>query len=334
MNRRNFLFRCLAGGGLLWLGSRWIGSDFLRRNFGGETVASSKASGYYRIVVMGDPHLPVRDREVKDAAKRQRIIEAKERVIEDINGWQDVGEVAVLGDIAAQFGIDPEYEYAKAYLGRLQKPVYLVTGNHDYIYQDVFSADGKFIWGDAASRQRKLNRFQAAFGLKSLFYSHKAGNFQLIYLSPDSLEARHLTELSRTQLDWFQAELQKNAEAPVIVFFHAPLQDTLLSYNKTVNTPNFVAQPADRLHTLIRENRRITLWVSGHTHTPATNESYAAEKVNTYDGHVHNIHTPDMDRETIWTNSLYLYSDKVVVRTFNHTSKQWEDRLDRTISLG
>lgn len=328
MNRRSFLWRCLAGGGILWLGSRW-GSDFWRQGIRSIGEAGGKDAAYYRIVVMGDPHLPVREREVKDIAKRERIIAAKESVAEDINSWPDVGEIAVLGDIAAQFGVVEEYEYAKNFLGRFRKPVYLVTGNHDYMYQDEFSAEGKFVRGDAISRQRKLERFRELFGLNSLFYTHRAGNYQLFYMSPDSLASHHLTEISDAQLTWFQAELKKHADIPAIIFFHAPLPHTLLSYNKTVNTPDFIVQPADRLRDIISENRRIVLWVSGHTHTPATNESYALEQVNLYAGQVHNIHTPDMDREIIWTNSLYLYADKIITRTFNHNSKQWMDNLDR-----
>jgi hypothetical protein len=56
------------------------------------------------------------------------------------------------------------------------------------------------------------------------------------------------------------------------------------------------------------------LWVSGHTHTPADNPSFAAD-LNLYAGRVTNIHNSDLDREVIWTNSLYLYADKVTVKT-------------------
>lgn len=39
----------------------------------------------YRLVVLSDPHLPVREHAVKSSAKQQKIIEAKNKVIEDIN---------------------------------------------------------------------------------------------------------------------------------------------------------------------------------------------------------------------------------------------------------
>ena len=81
---------------------------------------------------------------------------------------------------------------------------------------------------------------------------------------------------------------------------------------------------------LITANPQVFLWVSGHTHTPPTEESYASP-INIYAGQVTNIHNTDMKRETIWTNSLFLYPDKVVVRTFNHQEKAWHPELERTI---
>jgi len=65
-------------------------------------------------------------------------------------------------------------------------------------------------------------------------------------------------------------------------------------------------------------------------HTPPTNENYASE-INLYEKQVTNIHNCDMNRATIWTNSLYLYPDKVSVRTFNHKTGAWVEKLDRTI---
>jgi len=40
-----------------------------------------------------------------------------------------------------------------------------------------------------------------------------------------------------------------------------------------------------------------------------------------------------MNRQTIWTNSLYLYPDSIVVRTFDHRGNSWLRALDRRIPL-
>lgn len=330
MKRREFLVRCLVLGGILGVTGKFIDVDQLLSIFG-KTTVSIAAKPYYRVVVLGDPHLPVREREVKDLEKRQRILQAKNNVIEELNAWDDVNKVVVVGDIAAQFGVKSEYDFAKQYFKRLTKPMSIITGNHDYVYEDNFSETGKFIYASAAIRQQKLNQFKEIWGLNSLYYSHQVGRYQLIYLSPDSLTSHYLTELSEEQLDWLNHQLVQYTKKPTIIFFHAPLNNTLLSYNRTVNTPNFITQPEKAIDKIIKNNLQVVLWVSGHTHTPATNESYALTATNTYDGHVVNIHTPDMDREVIWTNSLYLYDDKIVVRTFNHHTKQWEEALERTI---
>ncbi len=49
--------------------------------------------------------------------------------------------------------------------------------------------------------------------------------------------------MSGAQVDWLDKELAQYSKKPTIIFFHAPLKDTLLTYNKSVNTPNFITQP-------------------------------------------------------------------------------------------
>ena len=46
---------------------------------------------------------------------------------------------------------------------------------------------------------------------------------------------------------------------------------------------------------------------------------------------VWNIHNTDMKHATIWTNSLLLYPDKVVVKTCNHQDNVWLPELERAI---
>ncbi len=97
-----------------------------------------------------------------------------------------------------------------------------------------------------------------------------------------------------------------------------------------MNTPNFVAQPVERIRELILAHPQIFLYVSGHMHVPATNESFASP-VNLYEGRVTNIHNTDLQRKWPWTNVLYLYPDKVVVRTYDHMRKSWLSDLERAI---
>jgi hypothetical protein len=270
---------------------------------------------------------------VPDVEKQRRLETAKKSVLQDINAWDDVAQVAVLGDITAERGTVEEYAYAVRYFSELKKTLWPIVGNHDYIYADALSNMGKRLRATADERQEKLGRFKAAFHLEEVYYSKEEAGYLLLFLSPDSLDGKFLTEISPRQLAWVQQQLDAKPQLPTIVFFHAPLAGTLARYNKEANTPNFIAQPEAALAELIQRNPQIFLWVSGHTHTPATNVSFASS-VNVYAGQVTNIHNADMDRETIWTNSLYLYPDRVVVKTFDHKIGAWLSHLERTIYPG
>lgn len=108
---------------------------------------------------------------------------------------------------------------------------------------------------------------------------------------------------------------------------------TLLNYNNSVNKKSTVAQPVNELHDLLMSNPQVRLWISGHTHTPATNDSFAASEINMYGSRIMNIHNSDMDRKHIWTNSLYIYGDHIDIRTFDHSSQDWIENYDRQIRL-
>lgn len=295
-------------------------------------ASKNDKADYYRIVLMSDTHLPNKQFSNQNSAKQGKILEAKNKIIDDINGWKDVGEVAVLGDVVADVGNREEYDYAVKYFAKIHHPLAFIVGNHDYIYQDILGAGGKHIKGDAESRKAKLERFKQAFGLKELYYSQKVNNYLLIFLSADSLDSRYLTQISPEQLSWLRKTLKANSAMPTIIFFHAPLTGTLSNYNKQVNTASFVAQPAKELEEIIKANSQIMLWVSGHTHTPATNPDFASDK-NLYGGKVFNVHNADINRETIWTNSLYLYRDRIVIKTFNHKTREWMGELERTLPI-
>ncbi|WP_169716921.1 metallophosphoesterase [Sporomusa acidovorans] len=325
MNRREFIKKLVIYGGTLG-----VLGKLLVPAISADSVSVTQE--YYRIVLLGDPHLPVRKHVVLDLHKQQKILDAKNRVVYDVNSWEDVNQIIVLGDIAAQFGNVEEYDYARQYFSQCKKTVSFIAGNHDYMYCDDFSPEGKFVLADAITREQKLNRFKETLKQPELFFSQKVGQYLLVFLSPDSLDSRHLTQISNPQINWLKNELSRNKTTPTIVFFHAPLAGTLYKYNKNVNTPNFISQPKETIKEILDDNLQIIMWVSGHTHTSAKNSSFVSN-VNIFGGHITNIHNTDMDRERIWTNSLYLYPDRVLIKTFNHKDQTWEENLERTVYL-
>ena len=273
------------------------------------------------LVVLGDPHLP------------GRHLPAKQAVLRTINGWADVDRVVVLGDICEDRGTAEEYAFAKQFFATLTAPTHFLVGNHDYIYEDGPNARGGRTRGSPDSRAAKLRRFREAFGLDEVYSSRRVGNYLLVFLSTDHLLSPHLAQISGRQLDWLRAELRRHSTMPTVIFFHAPLRGTLLDFNDRVNKDDYVAQPHAELRELLLWNRQVFLWVAGHLHVSATNESYRSA-INLFEGQVTTVHVTDMQRERIWTTSLFLHSDRIVVKTFDHQQGAWVEELERTVKPG
>lgn len=274
------------------------------------------AADYSRLVVLGDPHLP------------GKHLEVKEEAIATINSWPDVELVVAVGDICVDYGTDEEYRAVKEFFARLSKPLAPIVGNHDFLYATPAPGEGGLMPGSRESQEAKLRKFAETFNLERIYFSRQMGRYRLIFLSADNPEFQ--IGISATQLDWLRRELADNGQSPTIIFFHAPLKGTLRDYRHWVNKPGAVAQPSEELHSVLAENRQVFLWVSGHTHTPPSEESYASP-VNLYDGRVTTIHNTDMNKGEVWTNSIYLYPDKVLVRTYSHRQEAWLPQFDRVI---
>jgi predicted phosphodiesterase len=268
------------------------------------------------LVILGDPHLPGKN------------LPLKEQVLETINAWEDVDLVVAVGDICEDYGTEAEYAAAQAFFAKLRKPFLAIPGNHDYIFATPVGSYGGYPTASPAEQQAKLRTFQQTFDRDSLWLSTQVGGYRLLLLATD--HHGFGTGMSDRQLDWLRGQLYRHRTTPTIIFFHGPLKGTQHAFKHYVNKPNAIAQPAEILHTIITANPQIFLWVSGHTHTPPTEVSYAAP-INLYANQVTNIHNMDMKRETIWTNSLLLYPDRVVVKTYRHSDGVWLPELERTI---
>jgi Icc protein len=299
---------------------------------GGLFPLSAQEKPYTHLVILSDPHLPGRN------------LSLKQKTIETINAWPDAEGVVVLGDICQDLGTVEEYAAAKQFFFRLSKPIYPIAGNHDVIYEDTKGPGGRSIKASYFLRKKKLERFKEAFSLNEVFYSKKIGSYLLIFLSADDLSSEYLCELSGKSLRWLEAELAREKGSPTLIFFHAPLKGTLMSKNGSAEADNFVAQPHRKIRRIIKENGQIFLWLSGHMHIAPTNIKFNHE-VNLYENQVRNIHHCDMDgrsylsdedyettrHDHLWTNSLYLFKEKVVIKTYDHKTGNWINDLTREI---
>ncbi|OGS44102.1 MAG: hypothetical protein A3J79_08065, partial [Elusimicrobia bacterium RIFOXYB2_FULL_62_6] len=276
------------------------------------TVAPAQEAGgsYKRVVVLTDLHV------------EPRVPAAQSKVIKDISSWDDVALVAVTGDVCEKYGSAAELARAKQLLSKLGRSYCAVTGNHDYIYRDKPDKDGDKVKGSETERAAKLKAFQEALPPGRLYYIRQLGRYLLVFLSVDDLDSKHLTEISEAQLNWLTGTLQKNKAAPTIIFFHSPLKGTLTS-GKNANTPGFVAQPEDKIRNILANNRQVVLWVSGHTHTSPTSPDFSS-RANYYGGTAAtNIHNSEVGGGHNWTNSLFLYKNKIVVKTYDHKAGDW-----------
>ena len=306
-------------------------------------VKETPEKNHVHIAVLSDLHLP------------GRITAKKEKAIETLNAWPDLDMVVILGDICEDHGSVEEYAFAKQFLAKLNKPIYPVAGNHEYIYYDFnpFNTKEKAPKGKhvvAASgtlRREKLKRFKDTFSLKEVYYTKKIEPYLLVFLSIDHLYVSYRTAISDNQVDWLRSELGKNRSTPTIIFFHGSLKGTFTGENLFDRDPvNYMVQPYQEIHKVIVENPQVFLWVSGHAHIAATNANFNHPD-NIYERQVTNIHNSDMNgnsylsekdrkstkHESIWTNSLFLYQDRVVVKTYDHEKAAWMDSLTREIKL-
>ncbi|MEJ2672902.1 MAG: metallophosphoesterase, partial [Deltaproteobacteria bacterium] len=219
----------------------------------------------YRLVVLGDPHLP------------GKFLPEKIAVIRTINAWSDVALVVAVGDICERFGTEKEYFAARHFFSRLKKPFIPIPGNHDFILKDNRGPGNKFTLGSAADRQKKLTRFQRTFKISQLYHRKQVENYQLIFLATDNLYSDQITCISPKQLQWLQAELQRHPKNPTIIFFHSPLYLTISNSYKTAYEDNNFAQPRKAIDEVLKKNPQVFLWVCGHIHLPATSKDFRAD---------------------------------------------------------
>ena len=293
---------------------------------------------YYQIVVLSDVHLP------------GNIPIQKEKAIATINSWPDVDLVAVTGDIVSKGGDKNEYDDAQRFFASLSKPKAMVGGNHDYIYPDSYPVNPATGHHQKESspelRRQKLERFKQTWGLQEIFYSKRAGGYLLVFLTPDDLVTNNYSQITDRQLDWLRGELQKNKGTPTIIFFHAPLQGTYASQKilKSKTPDSYNAEPVEKIRQILLQNPQVFMWVAGHLHIAPTNRDFKSE-INLYEKQVVVLHNTDMNgdsiladadlkstkHDAIWTNSLFLYPDRVVVKTYDHKQGVWLTNLERVI---
>ncbi len=300
--------------------------------------AKQAAEKYTRLTIISDLHVP----SPRDEEKR--------KVLRDINGWDDVTKVVALGDMVYRRGIEEEMKASAQLLSILQKPRIVVAGNHDFLYEDYYSEGEKLVRANPAKRAAKLKSFMEHFKIEKLYHSEDLSGYHLIYLSLNDVNGKSSVGLDEAEQSWLAKDLSENRGKPTIIFCHAPLDGTAGSINKK-KWFNQVVQPSEKIMNILLENPQVKLWVAGHLHRGAYYPACTDERqyTNTQTG-IKGINNPSLKGEgkwqppkegektshkypTLWTNSLYLYPDRVVVKTYDHGKGQELKELEKTIVI-
>lgn len=159
-----------------------------------------------------------------------------QRTVNDINNNKEIDFAIVSGDIT-EFGADSELKNAKSILDQLNKPWYVVPGNHDAK------------WSESGG-----NSFKKIFGSETFaFKSHG-----ILFLGTNCGPNMRMSpgQVPRENIVWLDSVLKVTPkETPIIFANHYPLTNSLNNWYEVI----------DRLKT-----RNIQMVLCGHGHTNKT----------------------------------------------------------------
>ncbi|MGN0909150.1 MAG: metallophosphoesterase family protein [Succinivibrio sp.] len=289
-----------------------------------------------RIVVLSDVHYGTKSR---DPEVRRARMALKRAAAAEISSWDDAGLCVFTGDMVEKYATPSEYEMAREFADSIKRPKAFVAGNHEIVYSEIPGRNGIERRAGPLERLIHLKRYSKLFG--PLYYTRRLAGYLLVFLSPDSPDAGwvpdgdsepYAGELSSHEVEWLSRTLRANSDTPTIIFCHTPLEGSFLQDYPGNGERNFT-QPAGTLRQILAQNPQVMLWVSGHTHTSARSASFANPVNRQRGASVVDIHNPAWEGGEIWTNSIYLYKDRVEVRTWSHKDHRWLEPLDRSYAV-
>lgn len=160
-------------------------------------------------------------------------IEDLQRTIKDINANKDLDFVIITGDIS-EFGSDEELMQARKMFNGLNKPWYVIPGNHD------------MNWSESGG-----NSFKKIFGSETIAFKHKGIQFLGTNCGPNMRMSPG--QVPRENIVWLDSVLKQTPkQMPVIFMNHYPLDASLNNWYEII----------DRLKT-----RNTQLVICGHGHS-------------------------------------------------------------------
>lgn len=210
------------------------------------------------------------------------------------------------------------------FIGSLSKVPFEETKD----FTDAFPGDKVYVAGRMDGEGEKSEDFQKVFG--NLYTAREEGDYLLLFLSTDG-NGKSPYGISKEGMDWLKGKLKENPDKKTLIFFEAPLFDTIIPRNAEEGDPSHYAQPGGALDLLILTNPQIRLWVSGHTAlTPKDGEFVSGH--NMYHGKVLDLYNSSWAGKEKWTNRISLYKDRIIIETYDHQKGEWLKDLTRQIS--
>ncbi len=133
--------------------------------------------------------------------------------------------------------------------------IYYALGNHDIVYNNN------------AGYSAQINLFKNNFDLNAPYYSVELMGNRFIVLGSDTLSATGT--VGKEQLEWLKSELMKTNGAPVFIFLHQPLIETvsgsLYSLDNEIQDWYGIYDSAEEIREILKNYPNAFLF-TGHTH--------------------------------------------------------------------
>ena len=234
-----------------------------------------------------------------------------EHAIDDVNGHVEQVDFAVIaGDLLQSRSQDEAFAWFLASRKRARVPVwYEIAGNHDV---------------------RSGERFHRYFPNPS-HYAVEIGNLLLLLLS-DELPSSP-TDISDQTFNWWREMVERNQDRIIITVTHGQLEGSGL-LGSSIDSRIVVG--SERFEKVLRE-QRVAIWASGHTHLPQGLPGTVSRREEL--GGTLFVNVSSIDEGFLMdSQSRFFYfedgSDKVVIRSRNHSKGRFDGDLDIELALG
>jgi predicted phosphodiesterase len=265
-------------------------------------------------VISGDPKNSLTIWALSDIQpKNDKQKRELEDAIKDINNnVPDIDFAVVAGDIINESEEKDFDWYLSTKPSSYIKKWYEIAGNHDL---KLDSGEGY---------KRKISG--------DFHYSVVTGNILFIFMSN---EARGKpTYISDETFNWWLDLVLTNQDKIIVVVTHAPLEGSGIPFSSLHDKQ---VLDSERF-TDVLKNYRVDMWISGHLHLPHsfTNNIVVKKKYNgTIFMNISSIRTEllgikDSESKII---TFACGSDKVFIRSRNHTKKKYEESLDAVFKI-